>query len=389
MTLKKESIIIYSLIIILIVVKNIFNINKYFITIFFWLLIASLTFLLSKNNNIRIKDKYGKAQTLLIITIFYLILYYLCGLFLGFEYSPYSRKIVDIFINIINFIFPVILQEYVRHLLVENRYSNKSSIMFHNSLVIILFILLNISFNEFIHSLSSTMQFIKYFIGTILPISCQQILLTYLSKRCGFKSILFYRLPLEFIYILFPIFPKLDWFLLSMFNIMYYFITYQIIDNEYFNFENRKRNAGKLNFLSYFTIFCFVIITINFILGNFKYQPIAIMSNSMVPEFFKGDVIIVKKIEKKEYTNLKIGDIILYKIDDSVVSHRIVAINKNGKKLYFTTKGDNNNAPDSKYVKEEQIIGLVKYSIPKIGYPTVWLSEIFNDNKPNVEMGDV
>ena len=107
----------------------------------------------------------------------------------------------------------------------------------------------------------------------------------------------------------------------------------------------------------------------------------------MKPIFSRGDMVIIQKIDKKDIQKLTIGDIIEYRLDNHIIVHRIIEKKEKNKKLIFKTKGDNNNAPDTKYVSEEQIIGLVKFVAPKIGYPTVWLSEIFTNSKPDVEMG--
>lgn len=50
--------------------------------------------------------------------------------------------------------------------------------------------------------------------------------------------------------------------------------------------------------------------------------------------------------------------------------------------------GDNNNAPDIKKVEQKQIIGKIKFMIPKVGYPSVLLNEFLNKNKTaQVETG--
>ena len=42
------------------------------------------------------------------------------------------------------------------------------------------------------------------------------------------------------------------------------------------------------------------------------------------------------------------------------------------------TKGDANNTEDKVLINEKDILGVVKYVVPKIGYPTVWLNDKFN-----------
>lgn len=41
----------------------------------------------------------------------------------------------------------------------------------------------------------------------------------------------------------------------------------------------------------------------------------------------------------------------------------------------YKTKGDNNNAPDTKLVEASQIVGKFTIGIKYIGYPTVMLQE--------------
>lgn len=381
---KKETLIIYALIILLTFISNIFRAYSQYFNFFAWLLIALFSFCFYKDYSIRIKDKIGKAQTLFIVTILFIILYYLSGLFFGFEYSPYSRNLLVMFLNLVKIIFPIIFQEYVRYILINDRTNNKINII----VIDLLFIIVNISFVEMISSFNSSIHLFKYFFETFLPLCCKQILLSYLSDNCGLKAVLIYRLPIDLMFIILPIIPKLDAFLLSVIYIIYYVATYLIINNEYFEFETSIRKVKPAYFYYSFVIVILILI-VNFVLGNFKYQPIAIMSNSMIPEFYRGDVVIIKKIDKKQFINLQKGDIIEYNMDNSMVIHRIINIKELDGELYFITKGDNNNAADTEAVNEKQVVGVVKLVIPKIGYPTVWLSEIFNNSKPNVEMGDV
>ena len=52
------------------------------------------------------------------------------------------------------------------------------------------------------------------------------------------------------------------------------------------------------------------------------------------------------------------------------LTHRIIEETDQG----YITKGDNNNVNDADVLKEENIIGEVKFSIPKVGYVMNWLS---------------
>ena len=105
-----------------------------------------------------------------------------------------------------------------------------------------------------------------------------------------------------------------------------------------------------------FTVLIMSLATYNFvsvkILGKdypnlFGYTFFEIVSGSMSPTIEKGDMIVVKLD-----TDYKIGDIVTFKEDDSIITHRIVE-KKDG---YYVTKGDSNNTLDNP-IKENQIIG--------------------------------
>ena len=126
----------------------------------------------------------------------------------------------------------------------------------------------------------------------------------------------------------------------------------------------------------------FVFLVVGFVAGFFTYQPIAIISNSMVPKFARGDAVIVEKISDEEKKNLKEGTIIRFETTEKEVVHRIKEkLVKSDGTVAYITKGDNNNAEDVGEVAPDQIKGVVVYSVPKIGYPSVWLYELFQKNK--------
>ena len=70
-----------------------------------------------------------------------------------------------------------------------------------------------------------------------------------------------------------------------------------------------------------------------------------------------GDVVVVKVNDE-----VKENDIIVYKEENSFITHRIIKID--GQNLI--TRGDANNSED-KPIKSSQILGKVIYIIPKIG----------------------
>ena len=136
--------------------------------------------------------------------------------------------------------------------------------------------------------------------------------------------------------------------------------------------KNNKKSFG------YPLTLTFCILLILFMLGAFKYEPIAIMSNSMVPTYSRGDVVIYEKISQDKLKKLKKGSIIIYKIGDMYIAHRISKVIINDEEVKYITKGDNNTTSDIKLVATSDIKGVYIGSFKYIGYPTVWLNEFFS-----------
>jgi len=97
-----------------------------------------------------------------------------------------------------------------------------------------------------------------------------------------------------------------------------------------------------------------------------------VASGSMEPALYRGDVVIVDK----NPDTIQVGDIIVYNATwyHLPIVHRVIAIktDSNGNTLY-ETKGDNNPVSDPRLVTRNQIISKVQYTIPKIGYISLWL----------------
>jgi signal peptidase len=101
----------------------------------------------------------------------------------------------------------------------------------------------------------------------------------------------------------------------------------------------------------------------------FGVTPLVVLSGSMSGEAEDhieiGDLIFSAKVAPSELT---VGDIISFMDGESVVTHRITAISHDETgKLQFTTKGDANNAEDLRSVSEDNVVGVFKCRIGKVG----------------------
>ena len=96
----------------------------------------------------------------------------------------------------------------------------------------------------------------------------------------------------------------------------------------------------------------------------FSVTPLVVLSGSMSGEddghIEIGDLIFIKDVN---YADLKEGDVVTYKDGKSFTTHRIIGQDEKG----FITKGDANNAEDTKRLTEDRLVGIVTGRVPKIG----------------------
>ncbi len=94
------------------------------------------------------------------------------------------------------------------------------------------------------------------------------------------------------------------------------------------------------------------------------YKAYLISTESMEPELKKGDAIIIKKVAEDQ---LRVNDIITFKINGEIITHRIVRIDDVNSEKFYITKGDNNNVEDSDELRFSDIEGKQIIKIPHLG----------------------
>ena len=103
-------------------------------------------------------------------------------------------------------------------------------------------------------------------------------------------------------------------------------------------------------------------------------KPLTILSGSMTGTYDIGDVVVVRPVDVDD---LQVGDVITFQPfsdDPQLTTHRIVGISFGSNGREFVTQGDANNAPDLEPISEKQVKGEVWYSVPKVGWISVWVA---------------
>ena len=109
-------------------------------------------------------------------------------------------------------------------------------------------------------------------------------------------------------------------------------------------------------------VLCAVFLMGSRLLG---YQVYTVISGSMEPQYSVGDLLYVKKVDP---TTVKVNDPITFILNEELVvaTHRVVEIDADSQ--HFYTKGDANETVDAAPVHFNNLIGVPKFSIPKLGY---------------------
>ena len=338
-----------------------------------WILLCALAVFLSRDSSLRVKGEKDKTQSLLIALIIYIIVYFLLGLLFGFEKTPYAKDLFSILKNLWSFGGLIFFQEYIREALVKNEKKKAWNFI----LMTIIFTLINLNFLNFSSHFSDLKETFIYTSTTLIPAILESALATYLVYIGGAKFSIMYRIFVTIPPFIVPIIPSLDWFASAIVGVTLPLAIYIYLNYIHVNRSERlsKREKRNYNPVIYVPVFAFIALLAGFVMGLFKYQPIAVLSGSMSPTFNRGDAVVVNKLTTKEKDELKKGDIIQFVSGTRYVVHRIVDItnDERGNKL-FITKGDHNNAVDADKVALENVKGKVSFVIPLIGYPSVWLS---------------
>ena len=100
---------------------------------------------------------------------------------------------------------------------------------------------------------------------------------------------------------------------------------------------------------------------------------VAVESNSMVPVFYKGDILVLKGAAPG---GLEVGDVIVYSVKSRQVPvvHRIVKINPDGS---YQTKGDANSGQldFEYYIPQENVHGKVVVIVPYLGWVKIGMMQ--------------
>ena len=329
--------------------------------------------------------KYRKrkieSKDTLIFTIVFLVIsltfYYLIGLFNSYEsnyasiFYNYVKKI-DILISILI----VIISELIRPIVLNKIKNSDNKYNISVNLLIIIYLLIDIKISARAQSFDSVKQFYLLVGMVILPSISKNVLLNYLTNNGKNKSCIAYRIIYDLYIFIIPILPVFNIYYESILFIILpylYYVVYSMLFVKY-GIRDSLKNKSIGNRVSNIVLLIIFIMITSIVSGVFNFFVLSIGSESMAGTIDKGDAIIFYKVNPKE---LKKDQIIAFEKDNAVFVHRIVELYRDDNGVMIITKGDANRTKDMWVVYEQDIKGLYAFKIKYIGYPSVWLSELF------------
>lgn len=124
---------------------------------------------------------------------------------------------------------------------------------------------------------------------------------------------------------------------------------------------------------SAFLLVCMSLV-IMLISCQFRFGLLVVGSESMTGSINKGDAVIYEA-----YTGRPIepGQVAVFRDGQTTYIHRVVDIAMTDGELRLYTKGDANESIDAGYATAEEMVGIVRCKVKYIGYPTIWVRELF------------
>jgi signal peptidase I len=372
--MKKDKVIEYMLLVIICMLTffNLFlpnvELQKWTLTIF----LVLYTIVLTKIFKFKKVDNVNKSKIIILImglSIIYVFLLYLIGIYVGFYKNINAFTSERIFKTILPYIIIVICSEIIRQIFVTTQ--NKINTIIVTIVLVLAEITIFINTSN-IWNLGEMLILLGY---VTFPSISINLLCNYIVKKYGIIPNIVYRIITTIYIYIFGILPDIYMFFQSIYKIIFPYIIYIIIDDYFENSKFKKVAKRKKVSIISLVISIFLITSIVMLIScKFKYGILVVGSSSMAGTIDKGDAIVYEKFDGRQ---LEKGQVIVFTKDNIKTIHAIENVQvKNNETIYYT-KGTNNQQQDEGYRTNNDIIGVVKFRIIDIGWPTIWINDVF------------
>lgn len=309
-------------------------------------------------------------KQVLVIVILGIGITYAIGALVGFTKNGLVYEPLAVIKNILVPIIIVVFTELFRYNFIRANKNEFVTIVF----VMLLLCILEMQMSVVVFSYFNFEKVFIFITTLVIPILMKNIVLSYLAYEVDYKPCLIYSLILKLYVFIIPYLPNLGDYLTSMFGLCLPTIIFIYASSSIEEYEEGigtkylKRGFRLLDI----PIYAFIIIVIALISRAFPVFTIGVGSESMTGAINKCDAVIAYKVDEEK---INVGDVIVFQTFDKILIHRVVEIEEIDGVKYYRTKGDVNGSRDNIDVTKDKIYGKVKFRIPYIAYPSVWVSE--------------
>lgn len=333
--------------------------------------LASAVYFLIKKRSVLDINKGQVSFLFIIIGVLFVVLLYMTGIAFGYYQSLYIFS----FKNLLKFILPIsvliISIELIRTILLQQEVKYVNIIAYVIGVVVDLVIFTNLNiFTRF-------ESFINVFGLVFLPSLTSNFMYGYISKKFGMKPNIILRLIITLYSYIIPVVPAIpgvfETILKFIFPIVVYFFIHYLYNKE--RKLASKKESPLVSYVLLGVVLIFMISVVMIISCKFKYGMIVIATGSMSGEIEVGDAILYESYDNQV---VDLQDVIVFKKDDVLVIHRVVRIENIGGELRYYTKGDANESEDAGYRIKSDLVGIVQFKIPYIGFPSIMVRKLFD-----------
>jgi signal peptidase len=342
-----------------------------------WTIVVISTVLISKHQQVNIwRTNKTLVQMAAVIAIFQITLGIFPGFFLGFGKNANTWTPTTLAVYFPYLLMPLLGTEVSRAFLAQgaNRRKPTAALL----LTSLLYTLIGTSPSGYM-SLVTPIAISEFLIRTFIPTLAVSLLATYLAFSGGFSTSLVYMLATVSFTWFSPILPNVPWAAQSMMTVIGTAIGFVMVDSTaklmpraLLARPRRILTRPKPQLINWTTIALIGLVTVWSSTGLLGFTPTIVGSGSMTPTLNVGDVALIMHVPVQ---SIKVGDVIQYQTADMTVLHRVVDEHESGGLMWFTTKGDANNAPDTP-VNEQQVLGKEVLIIPQVGWISTSLKEL-------------
>lgn len=317
------------------------------------------------------------SKTVLLIVgtigLLYLMFYYVSGLRFGFTKTGYGLKADILFRLILPIAAIIAASEILRYVLCAQKDRAASAFAYVICLLGDIVICSNLA------GITNFATFMDVIGLTLFPGLLYHLLYNYLSLRYGPWPNLIYRALTVWVFYLIPYGSAVSDSLVAFVNMLLPVAIWFFIDALYekkrrFALKKVSRFSKAASVLLTVLVLVIMVGTVMLVSNQFRFGALVIATDSMTGELNKGDVALFERYDDQFIAE---GQVIVFEQSKSMIVHRVVDIQiVNGNTRYYT-KGDANEDPDTGFITDADIVGLVDYKLPFLGFPTLWLRSLF------------